>query len=232
MNHLHFLRQLFAVCTIALLSAVSAHAFEGVVSMTMTTPKHTGPITYYIKGLQMRVEMDPTPDRKGNKHTMIMLSNQETHDVCMLMVEQKMCMTYHLPDKDPQKDKKTNEIFDFKPTGRKEKIAGYDAEEYAGTSEGKRVEMWLTSEMGQFILASQGRPSQPSQWEAFMRKGNYFPLRVIHRDSEGAPEKFRMEVTHVEKNKQPDTLFQVPDDYKKVELPDIGGMLKGMIPGR
>jgi len=234
MNHSCMLHRLFVVCAFSLLSAVSLHAFEGKVEMTMTSGKNVYPVTYYIKGLHMRTEMTISNDKKGRKMEGICIFDMEAHEMDVLMVEQKMYMSMHI-DTDSMTNGKSAQSLDFKPTGRTENIAGYDAEEYAGVSEGKRTEMWVTKELGQFVMANQGKPgrkpSQSSQWEKFMREGNFFALRVIQRTKEGSPEQFRMEVTHVEKGAQPESLFHPPEDFKKFEMPNVGDMFKNMIPG-
>ena len=235
MNHSRSLRRLSAVWIFSLLSVVYAPAFEGKVAMTMTTGKNVYPVTYYIKGTQMRTEMTMTNDKNGNKLSTVSLFDLNAHEMKVLMVEQKMYMAFHMPEAAPQKEGKPAPSLEFKPTGRKEKIAGYDTEEYAGNSEGKRTEVWVTKELGQFVMANQGRPgrkpSQAAQWETFMREGNFFSMRVIQRAKEDGPEQLRMEVTQVEKASEPDSLFQPPEDFKKLEMPDVGNMLKGMIPG-
>lgn len=235
MNPTRLFRRLFAFCAFALLFAISAPAFEGKVAMTMTTGKNVYPVTYYIKGLQMRTESTLSTDKKGHKLEAISIFNMESHEALMLMMDQKMYMTMHL-DTDALTDGKSAQTFDFKPTGRKEKIAGYDTEEYAGNSDGKRVEIWVTKELGQFVMANQSKPgrkaSQSAQWEKFMRENNFFALRTIQRQKEGAAEQLRMEATSVEKATQPDSLFQPPEGFQKIELPDMGNIFKSMIPGR
>lgn len=229
------LPRLFAIFVLTLFAGGSAHAFEGKIAMTMSTGKNVRPITYYVKGLHMRTEMSLAQDKKGNTHSAVSLFDMEAHQMLILMVEQKMYMSLKIPEAGTAKEGKPVQDLNFKPTGRKEKIAGYDTEEYAGESEGKRTEMWVTKELGQFVMANQGKPGskgmQSAQWEKFMREGNFFAMRVIQRTKEDAPELFRMEVTGVEKTALPDSLFQPPADFKKLEIPDMGGMLKGMIPG-
>ena len=56
--------------------------------------------------------------------------------------------------------------------------------------------------------------------------------RVIQRSKEGAPEDMRLEVTKVEKSKLAESLFLPPEGYQKFEMPSMGDMMKGMIPGR
>lgn len=226
------LNRLVAACVFSLVAIASAHAFEGKVTMTMSTGKDVLPITYYIKDTRMRYEITPATDKKGNKITMVGLADWNTHQMTLLMSEQKMYMVHSIPTTDTGKNGKQS--FDFKPTGRKEKIAGYDTEEYAGTSEGKRIEMWLTKGLGSFMMANMGKgrkASQVAQWERFLREEGFFPMRTIIRSKEGAPEEMRTEVTSVEKGAQPDSLFAPPADFQKLEMPDLGGALKGLIPG-
>lgn len=235
MNHSCSFRRLFAFCAVALLSALSAYAFEGKVGMTMTMGKNTYPVTYYIKGLRMRTETKRATDKKGHNMEAITIFNMESHEGLMLMMDQKMYMTMHL-DTDALTDGKAAQALDFKPTGRKEKIAGYDTEEYAGISEGKRIEMWVTKELGQFLMANQGKPgrkaSQSAQWEKFMLENSFFPLRTIQREKKDGPEQLRLEATSVEKIAVSDSLFQPPEGFQKIELPDMGNIFKSMIPGR
>jgi hypothetical protein len=153
------------------------------------------------------------------------------------MSEQKMYMVHKISDETIEKAGNKTAETDFKPTGKKETIAGLEAEEYAGISEKKRTEIWVTKELGKFMMANQGKGegkkgAAPSAWAKFAEQGDFFALRVIQRAKEGAPEDFRMEVTKVEKGAQADTLFLPPEDYKKFEMPSIGDMMKGMIPGR
>ena len=71
-----------------------------------------------------------------------------------------------------------------------------------------------------------GPPSQA--WERALAGKDLFPLRVVGLDRSGK-ETFRMEVTSIEKQTLPDSLFVPPADYTKM---DMGGMMQGMgIPG-
>jgi len=230
-------RSLVAACFLSFFFAAAASAFEGKVTMKMTTGKDSMPMTYYVKDTKMRMEFAPAPDKKNkNSMTFASITDWKALETIILMPEQKMYMVQKL-DKLMESDamKKSQDV-KFEPTGRKERIAGYDAEEYAGVSEGKRTEMWLTKGLGKFMMANQAKPGrsakqQVSAWEKFMQQGDFFALRIIQRTKEGAPEDFRMEVTQVEKTSQDDSLFRPPADFQRFEMPNMGGMLKGLIPG-
>jgi hypothetical protein len=151
------------------------------------------------------------------------------------MADQKMYMVHAIPDAASDKAKDKAADADFKPTGRTEKIAGIKATEYAGYSDKKLTEIWVTKELGQFMMADQGKGgkkgSKTSAWAKFAEESGFFALRVIQRAKEGAPEDLHLEVTAVEKGTQPDALFAPPSDYQKFEMPSMGDMMKGMIPG-
>jgi hypothetical protein len=164
---------------------------------------------------------------------MVSIMDMEKREILVLMSEEKMYMVTKMPEEALDKANKQAAEMDFKPTGRKEKIAGIEAEEYAGTSDKKRTEVWVTKELGKFMMANQGKGGKKgaSAWAKFAEQGNFFALRVIQRAKEGAPEDMRMEVTKVDKGALPNSLFQPPEDYQKFEMPSMGDMMKGMMPG-
>lgn len=230
------LRTLSRLCTlgfVAALTAAVASAFEGKVVMSMTAGKDSSTMTYYVKGTKQRIEFT-MPGEKSRTGTMAMIVDWDKKEWLMLMAEQKTYLVQPMPDMSSMADQKGT---DFKPTGRKEKIAGYDAEEYVGTSNGKRIEVWTTKALGNFMMANQGKGGpfgkgkQSGAWEKFMRDNEFFALRMVQRAKEGAKEELRMEVTNVDKTQQADALFKAPADFQRMEIPNMGGLLKGMIPG-
>jgi len=234
-SHTSFFR-LASVCILTVATATVALAFEGKVQMTMTSSTAEGvvPMTYYVKGTNMRIEMATPPD-KHNKDggTFATIMDLDKKEMTMLMPEQKMYMVHQIPDATVEKAKAKATEPDFKPTGRKEKIAGIEAEEYVGTSDKKLTEVWVTKELGKFMMANQGKGgrkgAQTSAWAKFAEQGDFFALRVIQRAKEGAPEDMHLEVTKVEKGPQADALFLPPADYQKFEMPNMGDMMKGMM---
>ncbi len=218
-----------------------ALAFEGRVEMKMYTygkrPTEM-PMVYSIKGTKMRTDTT-IADKKGKTQTFGSILNWETQEMLMLMDEQKMYMVVSLKEAAEKAAKQSGDAgkFEFKPTGRKEVIAGVEAEEWAGISEGKRVEVWVTKTMGKFMMGnSGGNPmaggkAKTAAWEQFMQKNDFFTLRTIVRPKEGAPEEMKMEVQKIEKKSLPDSLFVPPADYQKFAMPSMGDMMKGMIPG-
>lgn len=235
-----------AIVCIAAFTTLTAIAFEGRVDFTMTTAKQrdnqSAPMnfTYFLKGTRMRTEFTVPPDKRGRgTGTFASIIDWSSRDMTIIMDEQKMYMVRKLPEvaNEAGADKKGTD-FQFAPTGRKEKIAGIDAEEYAGESDGKRTEVWVTKELGKFMMANQGKGGGPfgrgktdtSAWEKFAQNGDFFALRVIQRAKEGAPEDFHMEATKVDRSPVAEAKFAPPDGYKKFEMPSMGDAFKGLIP--
>lgn len=121
-------------------------------------------------------------------------------------------------------------------TGRTETIAGYKAEEYTSTSKkGEVTEMWVTKELGGFMMSGGGNPMAGGrgaqvtpEWEEFARDGAMFPLRVVTRAKDGT-ETMRMETKKVEKMKVDDATFST-DGYEEFVMPNFGDLMKGMNP--
>lgn len=237
------LLRLAATCILAATTATLASAFEGKIEMKMTSSqsKEEMPTTYFLKGTHMRMEMATPPDKhnkEGGKFAVII--NMETRESIMLMDKDKMYMVNKIPEPSAEKTAEKSSAPEFKPTGRKEKIAGYDAEEYVGISGKKYIEMWVTKEFGKVIMANQGKggpmggkpKDSASAWQKFAEQNDFFALRTIIRAKEGGPEEMRMEVTKIDKGPLADSLFLPPADYQKFEMPSMGDMMKGMIPGR
>ena len=104
--------------------------------------------------------------------------------------------------------------------------------------------MWLTDKLGTFRGLGSGaqanafggrrggaKTQQEQAWEKALAGKNMFPLRVVGSAPDGK-ETYRMDVTAVEKKSLPDSDFLPPPDWKKFEMPNMGDMMKGMIPGR
>ncbi|ATC64037.1 hypothetical protein CMV30_08790 [Nibricoccus aquaticus] len=231
-------RLLGGLCLAVLTAASTAFAFEGKVDMTLTNgPKDKDPMamSYRMKGEKMRMDFggaDSSSKKKKKKNDAAgaMIMDFKKKEMTMLIDEEKMYMVRELPELKPEDTKRKKGDEEFKPTGRKEKIAGVEAEEYVGKADGRIVEVWVTKEMGRYV--SQQGAEGKGGWEAFMEKENMFPLRTITRKKVGGPEESRMEVTAIDRSKQDGKLFEPPSDYTKMEMPNMGDMLKGLIPGR
>jgi len=200
--------------------------------MTGGKKKEKMGIEYIMK--DGKVRMDPQmPERNGRSGSMGMIMDMQTREVIILMDMEgrKMFMRRPIPQPTTEQTAKVNQERPMSPpvaTGRTEMIAGYKATEYRLTdSKGEIIELWLAKGLGSFMAFSGGNPmmgrgAPPPGWESFVRDGNFFPMRVVGHDTNGA-ESMRMEVTSVDKGPVSDSLFST-EGYSEFQMPDMGGM--------
>jgi len=122
----------------------------------------------------------------------------------------------------------------FEKTGEKEKILGYTCEKYVIKSKDGTTDVWATDELGRFMGFGGGmggpmgkRKAAPA-WEKALAGKDFFPLRVASKNTKDK-EIFSMEASSVEKTPQAASLFAPPPGAQKF---DLGGMMKGIFPGR
>lgn len=227
-------------------AAVSAASFEGKVTFRMTSGRDKPvDMTYNIKGDKIRMEMAGQKDVGG------MIMDTSKREMTIIMDEQKSYMVMALPQSAADAIAKQNEEVKLEKTNETEKILGYTATKYISTEKnGTETELWLAEGLGTFASFTnqnpmgRGRGAAPKAWERALEGKELFPLRVVGRDkgssradkgksadkakAKGGNETFRMEVTAIDKKSLPDTLFNPPAGYQKF---DMGGMMRGMIPG-
>jgi hypothetical protein len=217
--------------------ALPASTFEGKVTMTMSAAgSKEGPqtINYSIKEGYMRMDM---ASAKGGGAFITDFKNRQ---IIIVMDQQRMYMVKDLPDPASyQKPAGTGGLaapastpsdVSFKDTGQKETIAGYECEKYEVTTSKGTTDIWATDQLGMFGGLSMGggpgrRPSAPSAWESVMKGSGFFPMRVVSNDG---GKQFKLEVTQVEKQSLPDSMFAPPDGYRKF---DLGAMMSGAFQG-
>ncbi len=116
---------------------------------------------------------------------------------------------------------------ELKSTGRREKILGYECEQFEIKQRGETMEIWATDKLLPFqpYVRTQSSRFGPrrleEQWAALLTEKKLFPLRATLRFENGV-ERFRFEVKTIKPEKVEDgTLFQPPDDY--TEIPALPG---------
>jgi hypothetical protein len=241
---------LFLGCAVLAPAILSAASFEGKVSFKMTSGRDKPmEMTYNIKGDKIRME---TPAQKGMGG---MIMDTSKREMTMIMDEQKSYMVMALPQAAVDAIAKRDDEVKLEKTSETEKILGYTATKYILTDKSNaETELWLAEGLGTFMgfnknPMGRGRGSAAASpaWERALEGKELFPLRVISYEkgnqrsekgkssekskgkSAGTNESFRMEVTAIDKTPLPDSLFNPPAGYQKF---DMGGMMKGMIPGR
>lgn len=194
-------------------SVFAQTGFEGKVAMRITGDE-TADIDYFIKGNNLRMEMDAD----GNKGVILYdLKDQKT---TMLMPGQNMYMEYKLDRSMIKNDTKhSDKTDDIKRTGETKEINGYKCEKWIFKEDGDLVEAWMTDELGNFYMMMNPMDKEAqNEWQQKLQ-GNYFPMKVdVIEDGEKTSS---MEVLSVDEMSLKDDLFKVPPGYKKFDMPNM-----------
>lgn len=139
-----------------------------------------------------------------------------------------------------------SEKIDLKPTGKREKILGFECEQFELKQRGKMMEIWATERLLPFQpylrneLHRFGPRMIEEQWSELLKERKLFPLRASLRYDHGpsrtgdpssskdqsasqkpsGPERFRFEVNSIKRENIQDRdrkLFQPPVEYFEVQ---------------
>lgn len=230
------LRSLAVGCLLTAVHTFAAEAFEGKVTLTVTSEKgKTQDLNYTMKGQKMRMDIN------AEGHQAITIMDMGKLEMMILMPEQQMYMVM------PMKQAVNNAMehaeksgamsSDITRSGKTEKILGYTAEQILVTDQekGTVTELWVARDLGVFMglggggggpmggMGGRRNSAAAAKWEEVLKGGGGFPLRVISRNASGK-QVMKMEATKIDPSSQPDSLFVPPDDYKKFSMPSFGGM--------
>ena len=211
-----------ATALLALSSAVSMPAlsqgkpFEGTITFEAGGGRNgSGAFSYSIKG--QRVRFEP----RGSEMQMVMLMDLDAKVMRMVVPGQNMYMEMELPDaEDDGKDLRKDALVN---TGRTDDVAGRKCEIWTMKDEGREYEACVARDMGTFMQGSSpmGRRSAPPAWQAELRKGGFFPLRVVEKGGSGRP---MLVATKIEEKSLDDAMFAVPAGAQKMTMPPgMGG---------
>ena len=225
-------KSLFFVALFAFLPIARA---DLTVVQSIETSAGTNAITLKLKGQRARIEVNP-------KSSMIV--DTKSGEVITLMSEQKAVMRLsaekakHLGNKARAllKDADSSlEIATPKPTGKKEKINGYETEEYVAETPKYRATYWVAKSYPNY---------QPIMRQMkLLQNGAFVAVRKAmpeYYDFPGLPirTKIRFQgqgeatttIISISQAAIPDSEFTVPADYAEIKLPDLELHAKPPVP--
>ena len=190
-------------------SQLRTQTFEGVIEFTATSTEGTVPITYMVKGNNVRVETEGRPGMKA-----VFLIDVKANKSVMIVDAMKMYMeTPQSATGDSAQPKS-----EITKTGKTQKILGYDCEEFLVKEGEQESDVWVTKELGAFELFRMGGNRQRSNAEAWQKaiggKGG-FPLLAVTKTA--GKDLSSLKATKVEKKSLDDSMFKIPDGYQKFD---------------
>lgn len=206
----------FILCVAALAFTNKAYAqenFEGKITINIFDNDQTHPMDYYMKDGKIRF------DSKEKEGTGSFIMDPVSKQIMIVMPDQKMYLQMPMHEgKLDAKAKENMEKGEFAKTSETKEILGYTAEKWTYKNEkGEEGEAWLTKDLGTFFWFKNPmmREDNQPQWMKELKEGGYFPLMVTENG------KKVFEVTNVQKTSVDASLFEIPPDYKKMEMPNM-----------
>lgn len=197
-------------------------------------------IKYAIKGARTRVE---TQLSQGSAQTGVMLMDLSSGTQTMLMPQTKTYMTMNwgeMAEKMADKDI-PDDAFKATTTGKTETVAGFTCQHWL-IGDKQDTDVCLAQGLGYFGGGGQSggildrlknlalkekmkaQLAANAEFAKFAESGA-FPLKMSQ--IENGQSKTIMEVTSVERKSLDDSLFTVPADYRKMEIPGMPGIPTG-----
>ncbi len=193
--------------------------FEGTLTYVIQTEQgQTQTMEYSVKGKKVRMDMD-IPGVPASMKPAIIFDN-ETNTMYTVISQLKSYMAIPM---DSLTDKSSKYDDSEKPvkTGKTKMIAGVKCEEWKIQNDKEETILWNAPHFGNFIF---GKGSgffggdRPPDWASELIKNGFFPFQIISKDPDGSVV-MTMEVTHVDRKKLDASLFKVPSDYNKMNMP-------------
>lgn len=221
--------------------AATGGAFEGLITSKMNTGGQPMEIKYAIKGSRTRIE---TQLAAGGSQMGAVLMDFASGTQTMLIPQMKTYTTMNWNEEGGIKKivEKVGADNSFKTTqtGKTETIAGHTCTHWIlgekqdtdaclaqglGYFGGGSDSGGLFDQLRSFALGDKAKAALQSNPE-FLKfvEGGVFPLKLA--TIENGQARTIMEVTSVERKPLDDSLFSIPADYKKMEIPGMPGVKK------
>ncbi|MEK7829950.1 MAG: DUF4412 domain-containing protein [Acidobacteriota bacterium] len=224
-------------------AASNTEAFEGLITSKMNTSSQAMEIKYAVKGSRTRIE---TQLSAGGTQMGVVLMDFASGSQTMLMPQMKTYMTTNwnseggvkdMVEKMAEKAEKTGSgnYFNATPTGKTETVAGHTCTHWI-LGDKQDTDACLAKGLGYFgggsdsggvfdklrnIALGDKTKAQLQANPEFLKfvEGGVFPLKLAIIEN-GQPRTI-MEVTNVERKSLDDSVFAIPADYKKMEIPGM-----------
>jgi uncharacterized protein DUF4412 len=216
-----------------------AKTFEGEITSKMYMGDSHSEIRTAIKGSRTRTESEitlPQMSLGGSNQSFttksVVIMDLSSMTMTMLDPQAKTYMSINAGEKvaEMPKDAASIPVPKVTSTGKTETIAGYTCKHWMFDD---KMDMCMAQGLGNFsdgasggvldrLKAMTNTQLQANREFAEFAEGGAYPLKTAVL--ENGQWKTIMEVSNIERKSLDDSLFTVPADYKKTELPEIPGM--------
>ncbi len=185
-----------------------------------------GQVTILIKGDKMRIDSTPQVSAILDGHTGDMITLMKDQKCAVRISAEKMKAAAAMITKfngEPGDAAAAKP----KPTGRKQTINGYAAEEYASETARFKASYWLAPKYpdGAAVLR-QLQAIKPEIWKSAnpnVASFNDFSALPIRTVIDMGSVKLTTEIVSVKQDPIPDSAFAIPADFQEIKAPEIEG---------
>lgn len=189
-------------------------------------------VTMKIKGDKVRIEASPevTSVFDGKTGEMINIINAQKM-VMRMSAEQAKAAASMAGGQLPSQGVKTDEKVKLTPTGKKEKINGYDAEEYVAETPKYKASYWVAKDYPQAdVILKQLQATSSQAWNSTgmgMPDFRDFPGLPIRTNVSMDGQNYVTTITAVKMDPLPDAEFSVPPGFQEMKMPNMDSLLGG-----
>jgi hypothetical protein len=204
-------------------STTFAQGWEGTIEMSMKVPQlgeESIPMTMNIKGNKVHTLMNVGP-----AGAMEMYIDNDTKKMVQVMKAMNMGMEMDLSQLEKKAATESKDAPKPISTGKKEKINGFNCEEYTCKIEDMDMEMWMTKDIpaamvgsiqGAMKNVSNSSGGNASAFEELAKNGN-IAIRTIVKQN--GTVQAQMEIVKYESKSFPDSEFTVPANINIQKMP-------------
>lgn len=209
----------FLLCLCSIIpSFVSANElFEGAITLKMTYARgvQSTNMKYYMQGNKMRTEI-----ASGVGQNSIGIGDYENNKLYVLIPQSQSYMEMSFDAGDLEKKASQSlENVKIEESNEEKEILGYSCKKWVSTQDGHVTDIWVAKGIGRFMEPKGNLSNAAAEaWRQKIADEGGFPFLVVQKDKNGN-ELYRLEVTKVERSTLDSDLFQVPSDYKKLDMP-------------
>lgn len=218
-------------------ASVPAGAFEGVIEMKMTDPSKKPGQEFSLRVKDQKLRMEPRGALSQSSQGAYAILDLKTRDLITVAPAQKTAMRMNFAQLGPQlaqwmpaQQKSGAESITLKKLGTHQTVAGRSCEDWAANdAKGTKQSLCVTQLGANWFRFPAEQLPLDQKFAAELFDGSHFPLKIEMQDPKKGTT--TIEVTTMTEAKLPASDFEVPPDYRVMDMSKLLGGMAGMMGG-
>ena len=188
-------------------------------------------MTMKIKGEKVRIEATPEVTTIVDGKTGEMVNIMNAQKMVMRMSAEQAKAAAAMAGNQLTQGAKPGEKVKITPTGKKEKINGYDTEEYVAETPTYKASYWIAKDypQGDSIMKQLQATSSQAMSASSMGMPDFrdFPGLPIRTTVSMGGQSYSTTMASVKMDPLPDSEFTAPAGYQEMKMPDMNSLMGG-----